>query len=62
MKSERLQRTLEFLKSEAYTVADEWKESKKSELLDELNALVSAINAIEIWIFDKKISTLIDFV
>ncbi|KOP72398.1 hypothetical protein AMS59_15825 [Lysinibacillus sp. FJAT-14745] len=47
----RLQNTLDYLKEQFYTAGEEWKEAKDSELLTELNALVAAINAIEVYLY-----------
>lgn len=60
MESERLKRTLEYLKSEFFTAGEEWKASKDPKLMLELNALVGAINEIEVFLFDKKITNILD--
>lgn len=60
MKSERLERTLEYLKSEFFAAGEEWKDSKDTELLSELHALVGAINEIEVFLFDKRITNILD--
>ncbi|MEG0259570.1 MAG: hypothetical protein RR595_06645 [Lysinibacillus sp.] len=62
MESERLYRTLEYLKTEFYAAGEEWGEIRNSQLIEELHALVSAINAIEVFLYDKRITTLIDIV
>lgn len=59
MESVRLQKTLEYLKSEFYTVGNEWISSRDKKTFEELLALVNAINAIELALFDKRITTVL---
>lgn len=59
MKSERLERVLNQLKNEFYEVGDEWKKTRDKDLFYELNALVGAINEIEIFLHDRIITTLL---
>lgn len=42
----RLQNTLDYLKEQFYAAGAEWKETKDSELLTELNVLVAAIRIV----------------
>ncbi|WP_342545795.1 hypothetical protein [Lysinibacillus sp. FSL K6-4013] len=58
----RLQNTLDYLKEQFYTAGAEWKETKDSKLLTELNALVAAINAIEVYLYDRRITVITDCV
>lgn len=56
----RLQNTLDYIKEQFHTAGAEWKETKDSELLIELNALVAAINAIEVYLYDQRITVITD--
>lgn len=58
----RLQNTVDYLKEQFYAAGAEWKETKDSELLTELNALVAAINAIEVYLYDQRITVITDCV
>jgi len=62
MQSERLERVLASLKSEFFEVGEMWKAGRNSDILDELHALVGAINEIEIFLFGKRITTLLDII
>lgn len=61
-KSIRLERTLEYLKSEFYDIGNEWLKTKDPDQIHELHALIGAINHIEIFLYDRKITTIFDVV
>ncbi|MFJ6207325.1 hypothetical protein [Lysinibacillus sp. NPDC092081] len=56
----RLRNTLDYLKEQIYTAGAEWKETKDSGLLTELNALIAASNAIEVYLYDQRITVITD--
>ncbi len=56
----RIEQTLSMLKNQFHEIGDEWKETKNNSLFNELHALVSAINALEVHLYDQKITTLLD--
>lgn len=61
--SERLQRSLDLLKGEFYAAGKDFEKDKtNSNLIGELNALTGAINAIEVYLYDKRITVVTDCV
>lgn len=56
----RLERTLSYLKDEFRECGSEYKETKSSELAEDLHALTGAINEIELFMYGKKITTIMD--
>lgn len=62
MHSERLMRSLQFLKNEFYAAGKEWVENRDAALLEDLHALIGAINELEVFIYKRKITTLLDIV
>lgn len=56
----RLERVLEGLKAEFYAAGKEYQETQDKALLDELNALTSAINALEDFMYDRRITVITD--
>ncbi len=59
-KYERLEKALIFLKEEYFNAGDEWIETRDSNTFHELNGLLEAINWLEIYLYDKKITSLLD--
>lgn len=62
MESQRLERVLISLKSEFLDTGELWKENRESNHLEELHALVGAINEVEVFLYGKRITTLLDIV
>lgn len=56
----RIEQTYSMLKAQFHEIGDEWKQTRDNALIDELHALVSAINALEIHLYDRKYTTLLD--
>lgn len=56
----RLERSLEFLKAEFFAAGAEYQQSQDKALLDELNAITSAINALEDFMYDRRITVVTD--
>lgn len=56
----RLERTLEFLKAEFYAAGEEYKKTQDKALLNELHALTGAINEVEVFMYDKRITNIMD--
>ncbi|SKA88691.1 hypothetical protein [Sporosarcina newyorkensis] len=59
-RSERLERTLNYLKSEFYAAGAEYKKTQEVALLRELHALTGAINEIETFMFDRRVTVISD--
>lgn len=59
-KYNRLIKSLEFLKEEFFEAGEEWVKTRNSDLFHELNGLLEAINWIEIYLYDMKITSLLD--
>ncbi|WP_153733486.1 hypothetical protein [Sporosarcina obsidiansis] len=57
---ERLERTLNYLKSEFYSAGSEYKQTQDVTLLRELHALTGAINEIEVFLFERSITVITD--
>lgn len=62
MESERLTRSLQFLKKEFYAAGKDWVANRDAALLEDLHALIGAINELEVFMYEKRITTLLDIV
>lgn len=58
--STRLQRSIEALKSEFYAAGEEYKTTQDKSLVTQISALTSAINILEEYEYDKRITNILD--
>lgn len=60
MDNDRLERVIDELKSEFYATGAEYKETNDKALIGDLKALTSAVNVIEVHLYNKRVTVITD--